>query len=105
MTWKELMRIECGYESFTTFWEDFSIADAFGADAVQDTFDRAFGEWKSQYKYLTELTMVLNHKISFWYEKNDELASLYDKLWRQADEYACNNLQGEEIAYYYKVTD
>lgn len=105
MTWKEFMINECGYEPFTTFWEDFSIADAFGAEAVQDTFDRAFNEWKSQYKYLTELTMVLNHKIFFWYEKNDELSRLYDKLWKQADCYACNTLQGEEIAYYYKVTD
>jgi len=99
------MRNECGYESFTTFWEDFSIADAFGTDAVQDTFDRAFNEWKNQYKYLTELTMVLNHKIFFWYEKDDNLAILYDKLWRQADLYACNTLQDEELAYYYKVTD
>lgn len=96
---------EMGYKPFTTFWEDFSIADAFGAEAVQDTFDRAFNEWKTQYKYLTELTMVLNHKIFFWYEKNDELARLYDKLWKQADQYACNTLQGEELAYYYKVTD
>ena len=105
MTWKELMISEMGYKPFTTFWEDFSIADAFGAEAVQDTFDRAFNEWKTQYKYLTELTMVLNHKIFFWYEKNDELARLYDKLWKQADQYACNTLQGEELAYYYKVTD
>lgn len=105
MTWKELMVSEMGYEPFTTFWEDFSIADAFGAEAVQDTFDRAFNEWKTQYKYLTELTIVLNHKIWLWYEKDDELAKLYDKLWRQADEYACNTLQDEEIAYYYKVTD
>lgn len=105
MTWKELMISEMGYKPFTTFWEDFSIADAFGAEAVQDTFDRAFNEWKTQYKYLTELTIVLNHKIWLWYEKNDELARLYDKLWRQADEYACNTLQDEEIAYYYKVTD
>lgn len=96
---------EMGYKPFTTFWEDFSIADAFGAEAVQDTFDRAFNEWKTQYKYLTELTIVLNHKIWLWHEKNDELARLYDKLWRQADEYACNTLQDEEIAYYYKVTD
>lgn len=96
---------ECGYVPFTTFWEDFSIADAFGTDAVQDTFNRSFNEWKCQYKYLTELTMVLNHKIFFWYEKNDELARLYDKLWKQADCYACNTLQGDELTYYYKVTD
>lgn len=105
MTWYELMESEIGYKPFTTFWDDFSIADAFGTEAVQETFDRAFTEWKSQYKYLTELTIVLNHKIWLWYEKNDELCRLYDKLWRQADQYACNTLQGEELSYYYRVTD
>lgn len=35
-----------GYKPFTTFWQDFSIADRFGASAVQDTFNRAFAEWK-----------------------------------------------------------
>ena len=29
------------YELKTTFWTDFSVADAFGTGAVQDTFDRA----------------------------------------------------------------
>lgn len=27
-----------GYKPKTTFWEDFSIADAFGGAAVADTF-------------------------------------------------------------------
>lgn len=53
----------CGYKPMTTFWQDFSIADAFGIAAVVDTFKRAFKEWKDNYKYLTELVMVLNHKI------------------------------------------
>ena len=30
----------------TTFWEDFSIAERFGLSAIQDTFNRAFKEWK-----------------------------------------------------------
>ena len=30
-----------GYKPQTTFWQDFSIADRFGATAVQDTFNRA----------------------------------------------------------------
>ena len=47
----------------STFWMDFSIADRFGLNAIQDTFNRAFGEWKSNYKMLTELVGVLNHKI------------------------------------------
>lgn len=94
-----------GYKPITTFWEDFSIADAFGKDAIQDTFNRAFNEWKGNYKYLTELVMVLNHKIWQWYEKNDEYGRLYNDLWEQADNYACENLKGEELSYFYSTTD
>ena len=61
---------ETGYKPRTTFWQDFSIADAFGGDAVTDTFHRAFNEWKDNCVYITELVMVLNHKIAQWYEKN-----------------------------------
>lgn len=62
MTFKEFMR-ENGYEVRTTFWEDFSIADLFGLPFIQNTFDRAFKEWRENYEYLTELVLVLNHKI------------------------------------------
>lgn len=48
MTFREFMR-ENGYELQTTFWEDFSIADRFGLSAIQDTFKRAFEEWKNNY--------------------------------------------------------
>ena len=34
--------LENGYEMKTTFWQDFSIADAFGEEAIQDTYDRSF---------------------------------------------------------------
>ena len=68
MTFREFMR-ENGYELQTTFWEDFSIADRFGLSAIQDTFKRAFEEWKNNYKYLTELILVLNHKIWQYYGK------------------------------------
>ena len=63
MTFREFM-LENGYELQTTFWNDFSIADRFGLSAIQDTFNRAFKEWKENYKYLTELVLVLNHKIN-----------------------------------------
>ena len=58
-----------GYKPLTTFWSDFSMAEQFGIEAVKDTFKRAFEEWKGDYKFLTELVMVLNHKIWQWYEK------------------------------------
>lgn len=94
------------YECITTFWEDFTIAENFGVNAVKDTFNRAFNEWKGDYKYLTELVMVLNHKIWQHYEDgNLQLANIYNDLWAKADEYACNNLKDEELSYFYKITD
>lgn len=30
-----------GYETITTFWDDFSIADRFGIAAIKDTYKRA----------------------------------------------------------------
>lgn len=95
-----------GYKTFTTFWNDFTIADAFGIDAIKDTFNRAFKKWKDDYKYLTELVMVLNWKIWDYYEMhNDTYANVYNELWQKADEYAVNNLKGDEAAYFFKVTD
>ena len=32
---------ETGYKPQTTFWEDFSIADRFGLDALRDTYQRS----------------------------------------------------------------
>ena len=95
----------CGYKPMTSFWDDFSIADIFGKEAVVDTFNRAFEEWKDNYKYLTELALVLNHKTWQWYRKNRQLAELYNKAYEMADEYAVNNLKGEELDYFDRVLD
>ena len=94
-----------GYKPMTTFWMDFDIADRFGADAIKDTFSRAFTEWKSDYRYLTELVMVLNHKSWQWYERNDEYCELYVSLYEIADTYAVDNLKGQELRYFFEVTD
>ena len=94
-----------GYETKTTFWTDFTIADMFGLNAIQDTYNRAFSEWKNDYKYLAELVMILNWKIWSHYEKNREYADLYDKLYNEANTYAYEHLKGEELSYFYRVTD
>lgn len=94
-----------GYKPITTFYMDFSIADRFGIAAVKDTFNRAFEHWKSNYKYLTELVMVLNWKQWEHYETNEALTEAYYNLWEQASYYASENLQGEELEYYFRCTD
>ena len=95
-----------GYVPKTTFWQDFSIADRFGENAVKDTFKRAFNGWKDHTEYLTELVMVMNHKSWEHYDRgNTSLAQLYIKFYEQADTYACENFKGEDLSYYLDTTD
>lgn len=94
-----------GYKPITTFWLDFSIADNFGMAAIKDTYCRAFAEWKSDYKYLTELVMVLNWKIWQWYETDEEKARLYNDLWEKTQSYGYDNLKGEELTYFFTTLD
>lgn len=96
----------CGYKQITTFWSDFTIAETFGVKAIKDTFNTAFKEWKSNYKYLTELVMVLNWKLWLWHDiGNTELTLLYQSLWEKADGYACEHLKGDELSYFFRTTD
>lgn len=95
-----------GYTPQTTYYEDFSIADAFGTSAIKDTFRRAFkGAQDFGYIYLTEFVMALNWKIFEHHQRNNRYAELYNDLWEKAREYAEENLQGEELRYYYRTTD
>ena len=88
-----------------TFWMDFDIADRFGVDAIKDTFNRAFKEWQVDYKMFTELVMVLNLKCWSYYETNDTYYALYADLYYKADEWALDNLKGEQLKHYLAVTD
>lgn len=106
MTFQELMKQELGYDCITTFWEDFAIADRFGLGAVRDTFRRAFNEWKTDYKYLTELVLVLNQRSWMHHaKKNTAFMELYSELYDKASQYAEENLKGEEYTYYFNLTD
>ena len=74
-----------GYKPRTTFYEDFSIADNFGASAVRDTYCRAFNAWQNNIEYMTELVMVLNWKIWENHSGKYMLAEIYEELWRKAE--------------------
>lgn len=94
-----------GYKPQTTFYMDFSIADQFGTGAIKDTYKRAMEAWKDNAVYLTELVMVLNWKIWEHFETNDTYGRLYDSLWRKADEYAVEHLEGDDLTYFFRTTD
>lgn len=102
----EHQMMDLGYQTKTTFYSDFTIADAFGESAIIDTFDRSFTAWRTNIIYLTELSMVLNHKIwEHYHKKNEALTNLYDTLWKKIDEYCCNTLTGSDRSYYLSTTD
>ena len=95
-----------GYHPLTTFYTDFSIADGFNVEAIKDTYKRTFKEYKGQYKYLTELVMVLNWKCWEHYDKgNSQYSQLYQDLYEKTDEYALDHLKDEELSYYFRTTD
>ena len=115
----------CGYKPKTTFWQDFSIAERFdfltGSDgSINDTFQRAFKEWRNNHVYLTEMVMVLNHKLGIWYstaqkahnegqarlaECAEFLYKAYLKAYETAYEWGCEHLRGEKLKYFYDVLD
>lgn len=94
-----------GYTPKTTFYTDFSIAEAFGINAIKDTYKRAFNEWKNNIEYITELVMVLNWKIWEHYPKNEQLARLYQDLWEKLDGWVLDNKTGDDLSYFLSTTD
>lgn len=106
-----------GYKPCTTFWQDFSIADVFvlngqEPDAVQDTHNRSWPWIKEKglgIEGLTEYIMVLNWKIHQHYSDSRpghmELSKLYDKLWKETDAWAMDNLKDSDLNYYLETTD
>ncbi len=94
------------YGCQTTFWEDFSIAELFGEEAISDTYMRAKAEWKNDRMHGTELSMVLNHKCWYWYEEqNTKLSQLYAELREEYRNWVLENWKGEDLTYYLRVTD
>lgn len=94
-----------GYELKTTFWEDFTIADSFGLEAIRDTFNRSFYNWKNDVEYITELAMVMSWKSCYYYDKNQEYMNLYSDLYHEVDNWCLNNLNEEDLIYYIQTTD
>lgn len=95
-----------GYKTISTFYMDFSIADTFGEKGIKETYENVMKNWSDNYKYITELYIVLNHKIWEHYEnKNDKLAKLYDGLWRECGNWCDDNFTSEELEYFYATID
>lgn len=99
---------EFGYRSKTTLWGDFGVADVYRnieKGAIEDTFKRVWADVKDDQEYGTELSMVLNHKMWEWAEKDPSTSKQYQKLWEKVDKYIMDNWKGEKLKYYIRITD
>ena len=94
-----------GYETKTTFWQDFSIAEKFGTWGVQGTFNRAFKEWRGNRIYCTELAMVLNHKAWAWNDIDPLLTIKYSELYERVYDWGLKHLKGEDLSYFLDTLD
>lgn len=105
-------KFPCSYPEYeakrpdSTFYADFCVADVYGEKAINDTYKRAFSNWKGNVKYFTELVGALNRHIWLWHEAGvEEYSELYDKLWRTADAYGSKHFKGEDARHYFSVLD
>lgn len=94
-----------GYKPLTSIWDEFCWVEPYGTGDVRDLWCRLLKLCSEDYRYLTELSLVLNWKIWEHYGQNEELAALYDGLWRMTDKYALKNLSGKDLEYYIDKTD
>lgn len=94
-----------GKERKTTFFADLSIAEWFGTNAVDDTYNRVMKSWGDDLEYMCEWVIALNQKIWQQHESNPELGRLYDELWRKADEYCMNHFKGDDLTAYLNYVD
>lgn len=80
-----------------------AIIDAGYADRLKETM------WMVGYLAVKEkpIAMIQPTEKDGWcaFRQPDGLCELHDRLWREADEYAMNNFKGEELDYYYRITD
>lgn len=98
---------DSGYERFTTFSSDLTIAELMGGEkAIKETFNRVVKDWKDDVKYFTEFTMALNIKAWELHERgNDTLTNVYSQLYYNAREFALDTFKGDDLSYFLRTTD
>ena len=122
--WERNLSEMSGYQRKYTFYADFGIAEfceVYNADAnaIKDTYKRVVGSWGKSIEAMTEVVMVLNHKIWSFYDNVDSAYLHCSESWRQHFMEVYQNLyekcvafieknfanDSKALSYYYEVTD
>ena len=100
-----------GYKPFTTFYDDFTIADFFGLDSIKKMYKGIFNRWKKQVKFITELALVLYYKYVEFNERAQfdskyiPVSEWYRETFINLQEWGYNNYEGEDLMYFYNTLD
>ena len=95
----------------TLYWADFSVAEKFGVKALKDTWAKVGDIKELDPAVLTELIVVLNHKL--WQchdlgQMETEKYKLYEKWYNKAMDHAVSTNNGWTDAqreHFFYVTD
>lgn len=110
---KKTYTIQCNWrhlanenESTATLFDIFSEADKRGEVNVILTYHKALEYGEENYKFLAELVKVVNWKSWEHNERgNDLLCQTYVNMYYEAYNYAVTTLKGDELSYFFRVTD
>ena len=122
--WKANLSEMNPYAPKYTFYSDFAIAEFCEVylkekDAVKKTFNSVLRDWGNDIEAMTEVYLVLNHKIWAFHDKVDSkylgcgdawaerFATLYNDLWSKCGEKIFKTFEKDDAAmsYFYRVTD
>lgn len=99
---------ETGYKPLTKLYQGFALADAFGPDGVISFCKGAFAEGmkNKDIKFLTELSMVLNHRgWMHHHAKREAYSKTYFGLWQGLVDFIYDHFTGDDLSYFIEVTD
>lgn len=87
------------------FYQQFSEAEKGGHDQVVEKFYELFEQGESDYKKMTELCVITNHKMWDSIQSDKALAYLYGEFYDCVNLWVDKHFTESEFDYFYRVTD
>ena len=100
-----------------TFAQDFAIALMFGGlKGVEETYKRAFEEWKKDIRYITALAITMNHLGWKYWDRDEKVGKKFFEYWEKLDafildgeedgeDYKYKNFTADEVSYFIRACD
>lgn len=98
--WENAMA-EHGYEVKTTSYAELTIAETYGADAVEELVNETIDDWGNEIGVYTDLVLALQCKVIEHTDRNETWAELYKRLLEIADRHARRTFAEDDVQYHF----